>query len=796
MRIPVGRSTIAFSGLAAIVAVTFADLLSADAIPVYRDLLVFVAPFKHFLGERLRSGQLPLWNPYVYMGTPFLASLQSGVFYPPSALLLLPFPLGFNLFLLAHYCIAVTGFWLFSRRLVESDAAAAVGAMTFALGGYLVSTLSVTNHLQSAAWSPWAFALWTRRVDGGDRAQPDAALAVVLSLVLLGGAPEVFIMTLFMMTAWALYRTLPAFSALGTATLALVATIGLVALLTAFQTLPTIEYVSQSDRSGALGYGATSAWSLEPVSLLQLMFPYSAVDAASTAHVATFEATEPWLRSIYLGIATLCLIAAGAASARDRGYWGLLMVSFLLLALGRHTPLFRAAYDAFPSVMGKFRFPQKFLFVAHVSAAMMAARGVEACLRADRSALRGALAAATTFIVLALAVVLLRRLWPAIYLQAIAVLSGRFEPMTTFVPLALQLAEGARRALTILGVLAVLLLLRGASMVGPAAFATILVAIVAFDVVTAHHRSYAFTSWSELWSTPPLIDVAELRRDHRRLFPYQTFSDPLPDQAPQPINGLEHWQFVRDYPEAGLGGPQLLWKIQLLDLPMALQFGTLGGFDGINRRSDNVLRAVLRIVPKDRAVQLLRIFGTGALIGPTALEARDLEPLASTRAMPIFAYRTKDPAPAVYFASRLIRVNSDVEAFDRMIAPGFRPGIDVALEELPAGWREGEDENAPGSIKPLEWRAESIRLRATSSKDAFLVFNESYFPGWEARVDGVPRRIFRTNALVQGIVVPAGDHDVELVYRPRSFRIGTFLSMFGVVMLVARVAWSRRRRPR
>ena len=53
------------------------------------------------------------------MGAPYLANLQSGVFYPPSLLLLLPLPLGFNLFLFAHYLIALSGAWMLAARLKE-----------------------------------------------------------------------------------------------------------------------------------------------------------------------------------------------------------------------------------------------------------------------------------------------------------------------------------------------------------------------------------------------------------------------------------------------------------------------------------------------------------------------------------------------------------------------------------------------------------------------------------------------------------------------------------------------------
>ena len=81
------------ASMAAAVCVALRPLLSLDQVPVFRDLLLFIVPIKHFLGEHLRRGEIPLWNPWICLGSPFLAAMHMGVFYPPSAFLLLPMPL-------------------------------------------------------------------------------------------------------------------------------------------------------------------------------------------------------------------------------------------------------------------------------------------------------------------------------------------------------------------------------------------------------------------------------------------------------------------------------------------------------------------------------------------------------------------------------------------------------------------------------------------------------------------------------------------------------------------------------
>src|SRR5262245_31001099 len=83
----------------AIVASTLGDLLEPNRIPLVRDTLFFFVPYKQLLVERLSCGELPLWNPYIYMGTPLLASFVSSALYPLNPLLALwPPPRSFDLF--------------------------------------------------------------------------------------------------------------------------------------------------------------------------------------------------------------------------------------------------------------------------------------------------------------------------------------------------------------------------------------------------------------------------------------------------------------------------------------------------------------------------------------------------------------------------------------------------------------------------------------------------------------------------------------------------------------------------
>jgi len=787
------RATAGFTLLVVTAVVAaFEDFLSTDRIPAYRDLLVFVVPFKHFLASHLQRGELPLWNPWLYMGTPFLASLQSGVFYPLSMLLLLPFPLGFNSFLLAHFVVAAAGFWLLSNSRGLSAPACAVGTLTFALGGYLVSMINLTNHLQAAVWMPWILLCWTRyeRL----RRFGDLVLFIaVFTIFVLAGAPETVLMMLAVLPAWTLLAAVRPWSE----RLRLEATLALAVTwafgLAAFQLMPTAEYIGQSDRSGTLPFVQVATWSLQPISLIQLLLPHSVAPGVEIdPGQQMLEPVKPWIRSIYLGVVPLCLAIGGLAGGREKRFWRVLTIAAVVLALGSATPVLAWLYQVIPFVVGRFRYPEKFYCLVHFAAAVLAADGAERRFRGERQGEGLVRAAAITLFGVVVSLTALRWLAPASYLQLIAVMTGTVAPMTQYVPLAEDLAAKAARASLLLGCFLAALSLRKAGLLSYWILETAVVALVAVDLASIAHGLNRTVSWQALQSQRPMMDVDALRATRQRMFLYQTVSAPFAGQVAQPIVGLEHRLEFQQPAESFEEAARVLWRTMLLDIPMVSQVGTLSGGDGIVRSSDNALRGAVSKTPPDGAVKLLRTFSVARLAGSVPLETSALVLERSEGDPPTFIYRVRDPLPAVYLATRLAHGETPREVFDHIVGEEFTPGVDAIVEELPPGWTQAATPGSPGEVRVVDWHDRRIELRTNGSQPSLLVVNDSYFPGWSARVDGKTVRIQRANFLARGIALTAGDHRVVFLYRPRSLVIGTAISIVAA-MAVAFTASVRRR---
>ena len=120
------------------------------------DLLLYFYPLRDYASQAIREWRLPLWNPYTFMGAPFLANSQAGFFYPLNIVLAwLPVAQQVSYSIVLHMLIATLGMYGLMRRGLGVGAfAGLVGALAFGLGGYLGAQAEHLNQLQVLAWLP------------------------------------------------------------------------------------------------------------------------------------------------------------------------------------------------------------------------------------------------------------------------------------------------------------------------------------------------------------------------------------------------------------------------------------------------------------------------------------------------------------------------------------------------------------------------------------------------------------------------------------------------------------------
>lgn len=150
-------------------------------------------------------------------------------------------------------------------------------------------------------------------------------------------------------------------------------------------------------------------------------------------------------------------------------------------------------------------------------------------------------------------------------------------------------------------------------------------------------------------------------------------------------------------------------------------------------------------------------------------------------------YRNKKALPLAYVSGAVKPMRDPDAIFQALQQPDFVPGAVVYTEAAP----EGVLPNAPGlagTAEVLSRTATHVKLRVHAERAGALVLSDAYYPGWRATVKGAATAIFPAYYAFRGVLVPAGDSDVEFTYAPRSFQIGLWISVVTLLVSLS-IAW-------
>ena len=398
----------------------------------FGDIFRLYYPLRTVYAQALREGRLPLWSPNILGGYPLLAEGEMGAFYPLNLLLyrLLPMDIALNYSIILHFVIAGLAMYLFARSLGLGPFGGLMAGLTYTFSGFFIGHVNHLSIMAAAPWLPLAFTL-VNKEDGKGKMEngrgkffhfPSSILhppfsiflcGLVLGVQFLAGHPQISLMTILALVAYALFRALrhPLTSLLtalrennahrykgeqtrhrcpnGARTplssyicmllnltrwrpflILMLPVLGAVALglgLAAVQLLPTYELTRLSQRAGGLEPEFFTSFSWHPALLVTLIHPF--ILGNPYPHVSVELAA-------YLGLLPL-LLALAAPLRRDRTtafFSGLALVA-LFLAFGHWNPFYRLLLRM--PVFNLFRVPARFLYLFTFASATLCGLATE-----------------------------------------------------------------------------------------------------------------------------------------------------------------------------------------------------------------------------------------------------------------------------------------------------------------------------------------------------------------------------------------------------------------------------------
>lgn len=763
-----------FAGLAALLTLGFYSEFALDPGRMIfgTDMVDQAYQLREFGAEQVRSGDgMPLWNPFVYSGLPYLGILPGPAFYPTSVLYLaLPLFRAIGWTYALHMFLSGIFAYYAAREFRLEKWAAVVSGLAFMFAGYVVSTIygGHDSRMFVMVLTPLVFGL-VERGFRTDRISPFLAAGLAVGCQLLSPHAQLMYFSSLSVSLYALYRLADRYRRRGSlrplarAAGGLVLTFVIGAAVGAVQALPTLDMMGHGVRGGGLeGYEFAASWDLPPQELASLFLP----DLIGL--LDQYWGPNPFrINSMHLGavpVALSCL--AAVAGRRDRRVWffGGAAVLGLLFALGDAAPVHRLAYELVP-LIDRFRAPEMMLGPVSFFTAMLAGLGWHHVLD-RRAGLDGRDGGADAggdggggiewwAVWLTSAPFLLLALAAALSPESLQAWARR-----AWFPAEFQKSPGAGLAGS----------LRVTGWVTLAGWT----AALGVGQAVARRR---VPRWA--LAAPLLLLVVDLWRVDARFMetvdPDRAFAADAAVRYMQENTGIGE----RVWPVQGSYGPN---ELMYFDLPVVTgsQNFRLAWYDqlvgGVGYR--NLARAPV----------LWQLLDIEFVTSRQPLETDLLS--EATRAAGRRVYRVTADAPHAFFPRSVELAADSAAARQRtMSLSSYREAAVV----------EGADRRPPagsGTARMVSREPHRVEIDVEAESAGLLVVSEVYHPNWTATVDGEATPVYRTDAALRGAVVPAGEHTLVFRYSSTSYRAGLALSLGGTVAALLGLGAVRYRRRR
>ena len=742
--------------------ILFGPIIFAGKALVWGTVSTQFIPWWDFAWESLLNGQIPLWNPWVGMGAPLVANYQSAIFYPPYWILLLIYTLagikwmswGVTFVVVFHLIWSGLGVAKLLDELKLSKLAQIAGGLVFSMSGYLIARSSFLSINATVAWLPWLLLYCLRLANKKERAF--WALSAVLAIQLLAGHAQTAWYSILLGAAWIIFLALrkyrekdkPGFCYKIIYKYILAGILG--AGLSAIQLVPTIEYLMQSQRSGEYGYAAAMTYSFWPWRFLAFLVPNLFGNPAFGNY---WGYGNFWEDAIYIGLLPF-LIAIGTVvrsflvkrkngnqtdSARYRDFViflsGIIFVSFLL-ALGDNTRLFPFLYQNIPT-FGFFQAPTRYSIWAEISLAIIAGIGIDQLAQVHGK----------------------RKYW--IRLSAagcLAVVGGSVlgwlfltdVNTTFFVPIGLAGVFGFGTAMLIL-----------------------------FQPEKDHNQRYAF--WSGLvlvlisldliiagWNIHPGVeiefyDVPRIEANRTRTY--------LASDWEYDIKFGKYFRFESFTPEVP-------WEDMhgdlLPNLPVLQRVELVNNFDPLVPSRFQSWISEYEILDNPYQHSMTRLMNIGQIISGAEGKRNKVD------------IETDDSYAEIRINDLVEIVSTEKKALDIIVAEKYDFSRNLVID-TPTGIIEDDCQNgSSGDIRVEETAPGYIKVISDLDKSGWMIWSQSWYPGWIALIDGEEKvEVMRANYLFQAICVPAGIHDVEIIYQPKSFYLGVGITLLSLAVSIS-----------
>lgn len=156
-------------------------------------------------------------------------------------------------------------------------------------------------------------------------------------------------------------------------------------------------------------------------------------------------------------------------------------------------------------------------------------------------------------------------------------------------------------------------------------------------------------------------------------------------------------------------------------------------------------------------------------------------------------YENPESFPRDWAVHTLSAVPDRAAAKLKLMDPAFdarRAGFVIALAAPPLA---DCPDNRSERVERTRNDANRLTIAVSLACAGMVIVDDTWYPGWRATVDGESAAIYEAYGIFRGVLVPAGQHTIDMRYRPASVLVGALLSFLaGVIAVCVYFGWPRR----
>lgn len=344
------------------------------------DLTQFTYPNFYFTTQSIYKGNINLWNPYNFLGEPFIGNIQTAMFYPFNILFFNIFPLNFaiSFSIIFHIILAGIFMYILCKNLGLNQKASLFSSIIFMFNVHIINMTGHFMILCALTYIPIIFYFFKKALENLSIKFSFIA-GFFLGISWLFGAPQISFYTSFLLGLYFIFYILNNkinFKNILNLSKFIAIPLFFSIFVAAIQLFPFIEFSQYSIRNNGVSFDYATVYSMSLPNFLTFFTPNFFGNGQEMFYWlkgSTFTEMSP-----YLGILSLFLIIFAIIFKRNEKhikFFIFMLIFSLILSLGKNTPFYYILYLL--PFFNSLRVPSRFLIVFVFSASIIAGYGFQ-----------------------------------------------------------------------------------------------------------------------------------------------------------------------------------------------------------------------------------------------------------------------------------------------------------------------------------------------------------------------------------------------------------------------------------